>query len=147
MIRLLSAGIQCNEPGKNPKALWITSAAQYAILQDRLSAHRLRPARPLAQVDFGRSAVLAVFMGQQATAGYGLTLASPHAEIEKGSLRVRLGWREPGKGRASAQVMTSPCVLLEVPRGNFARIQIMDQARQIRIELELAPAGAADPPP
>ena len=139
-IRVISAAIQCNEPGKNAKALWITGEEAYGKIHRRLSAHRPGKAPRFQPLDFHRFGVLAVFMGFRPTAGYGLTLAAAKPEMRDGALEVRLEWREPAPGRLQAQMTTSPCILLEVPRGEFARIRIVDQAGELRIALKTGPA-------
>jgi PrcB C-terminal len=65
-------------------------------------------------VDFSRSIVVGVFLGTRPTAGYGVTIASIGAK--PGGAIVEYLERRPTPGRMTAQVITSPFILVTVPR-------------------------------
>jgi protease stability complex PrcB-like protein len=70
--------------------------------------------KPAPEVDFSRSAVVGVFLGTRPTAGYGVTITSIGAKA--GVATVEYLERRPTPGRMTAQVITSPFILVTVPR-------------------------------
>lgn len=78
---------------------------------------------PLPQppsIDFGASMVVAVFLGQRPSAGYGVEISQvdhvPGAGDEPASLMVRAVETGPAPGAAVAQVVTSPFHVVQVER-------------------------------
>ena len=70
--------------------------------------------KPAPAVDFSRSIVVGVFLGTRPTAGYGVTITSVAAK--SGVATVEYLERRPTPGRMTAQVITSPFILVTVPR-------------------------------
>jgi PrcB C-terminal len=70
------------------------------------------PAPSAPFVDFTRSKVVTVFMGQKPTGGYGLKLLS--SNLENGTLRLQLETSEPAPGVFTTQAITSPYLMFEV---------------------------------
>jgi VWFA-related protein len=64
------------------------------------------PTRPLPAVDFTRDAVVAIFLGSRATAGYDVAITGVEPEGE--GVRIRYRETRPGAGAMTAQVITSP---------------------------------------
>jgi len=72
--------------------------------------------------------LLVVNMGQQSSGGYGLSLLKEQAEITGRHLLISVRWQTPKPGMMQAQVITSPCLLVSVPRqDNYNAIVIFDQ--------------------
>lgn len=142
----LAADVQCGREEARPAAWWLTDEDGYRTLAQRLRKSSLPP------VDFRSHGVLLVEMGRQNTGGYGLRLARP--EIEEGgdgAIRVHLDWRTPGPGMMTTQVITSPCLLLKLPRGDYRQIAVIDQHGQTRVSADLQgelpkPPGGSKPP-
>ena len=78
--------------------------------------------------DFEGGAVLLVAAGQRPTAGFELTLASPRAPVKDGVALVRVAVREPPPGAVVAQVVTSPCLVVALPRAGLAEVKVADGA-------------------
>jgi hypothetical protein len=72
------------------------------------------PAPSAPFVDFARSKVVTVFLGQKATGGYGMRLLT--SNLENGTLRLLIETSEPGAGVITTQALTSPYLMLEVGR-------------------------------
>lgn len=86
-------------------------------------------------VEFKHESVLLLAMGQRPTAGYQLALAQPSLRIDDGVAVVRVLWMEPAPSSAQAQVLTSPCAMLKLPRKGYERVRVVDQNGQARLEI------------
>lgn len=131
-VETLYASGQCGGLDSSAVA-WIADTATWRQRYAEVNSLRMEPPPPPA-VDFSRDGVLLIDMGQQASAGYGLTLAGEAATVQGGVLTVPVDWREPRSGYAQAQVMSHPCVLVKAPAGAFNRIRVVDQAGRVRLE-------------
>lgn len=72
---------------------------------------------PVPGVNFRRETILAVFLGQQPTGGYGIEVAD--ATLEGQELFVDMRFREPDPGAITTQALTSPWVMIRVLRGGI----------------------------
>ena len=71
-------------------------------------------AKPLPKVDFTKRTVIAVFLGSRPSAGFSAEVAATRQE---GNTLI-VEWREvrPGGDSMVAQVITSPALLVSIPR-------------------------------
>jgi hypothetical protein len=140
---------QCGATTPSPKAIWIDSlqtlegktsgfisaetvTSQESPVQLEFGTNSaLRAA--LNQVDFTQYGVLLISMGRQPTAGYGLGYEGGSAQLHDDILEVRVSWQEPEPGYLTAQVLTSPCLLLKLPAVTFQKIRVLDQKGQVRV--------------
>lgn len=83
--------------------------------------------------------LLLINMGQRATGGYGLALASSHAPVIDGALTVAVKWQEPQAGTMQTQALTHPCLIVALPKGNYTRIRIVDESDSERFSMTLRP--------
>jgi RNA polymerase sigma factor (sigma-70 family) len=78
-------------------------------------AHATVSPRPkLPEVDFGRHMVLAVFMGEQPSGGYAVTITE--ATVAKEAVMVRVRERAPSPNTITPPVITSPWHFAVMPR-------------------------------
>jgi len=132
-IVTLAAGTQCGRRETTPAASWLDNPgalqdAYQRMMRQSVAAHTA-PARP---PDFERYGVLQVFMGQQTTGGYQLRLLRPRIEYLASGATVRVEWRSPPPDARTIQVITSPCLLLAVPRGAYRSLTVTDQTGRRR---------------
>jgi hypothetical protein len=112
---------------------WIADGEAYVFAYKRTKQHIVGDASKPPLVDFTRQRVIAVYMGKRPTAGYGLGLASRNAEVgERGVLTLVVSWIEPLADAVLAQVITSPCLLVSVPKGDHVTIQVVDGGGTVR---------------
>ena len=78
--------------------------------------------RAAEAVDQGHP-VLTVFLGQRPTPGYGASLES--VTLDGRILQVSLEKREPDPERMMAQVITTPCLLLELPVRGWQEVEVI----------------------
>jgi hypothetical protein len=76
--------------------------------------------------DFERDAVLLVSMGQQRSAGYAVELARPVALVKDEVAGLQVNLRRPAPGAMTAQVLTSPCLVVKLPREGLAEVRVAD---------------------
>lgn len=67
-----------------------------------------------ADLDFTQHSILIISAGQKSSAGYGLELT--HWLLEQDHWRVTRIARQPPEGIMQAQVITSPCLLVKIPK-------------------------------
>lgn len=128
-IIVLHNGLMCGADLTSPDAVWINNATQLSQRYANMAAVAEPPV-----VDFEQYGVLLVTMGQQPTSGYRLNfLPSAHRVILSGrTLQINLAWEQPPPDSIQAQVLTQPCLLLQVPRRSFTRVEILDQQGTVR---------------
>ena len=78
-------------------------------------------------IDFGRSTVIVISMGQKPTPGYAVDVVADSAVLQGGSLTISSVWRQPAEGAILAQVLTSPCVAIMVSTSRYDTVKINDQ--------------------
>jgi len=118
-IEALHAGIQCGNNETGASARWIEDATQLESLYQPLN---LAP----AEIDFAQSVVVLVEMGERPTLGYRLGVAEAEAQMVEGHLEVVLEWREPPSDMMVGQMVTSPCLLLKLERGQYREVWFKD---------------------
>lgn len=124
-VRSLGAGAQCG--GEGPQVRRVASAAELA----RILSPGLGPARPAPAVDWTREAVLLVGMGQRPTAGHGVELAAAAGQVKEGVAAVRVAFRSPAADAMTAQVITSPCLVVALPREGLRGVAVLEGERLV----------------
>lgn len=131
-VEPLYRSAHCGAPDTEPMATFLTDsesfARAYATIQ-RLAVNG--GAKPPA-VDFTRNAALLVSMGTMPTSGYSVSLADKPARITGDALEITLNWQSPPRGAVVAQMLTSPCLVLRIPREGYREIRVLDHAGAIR---------------
>jgi hypothetical protein len=133
----LRGGAQCGGAAAEPSARWLASEAelrQALAAEGPLGAQVALP----AGVDFARDGVVLVAMGRRATAGYGVGLESEQVQVKGGVATLVVRFDEPPPGAIMAQVITSPCLLVALPREGLREVRVVDAAGAVRA---VAPVG------
>ena len=103
----------------------ITNQDQLIGAWSQMHATQLQqPALP--QVDFQRETLVAIFLGQRNSGGYGVTVR--RVAVEGNDLYLDTEFREPAAGAITTQALTSPWTLVRVLRGGFEVAWIRDVA-------------------
>jgi hypothetical protein len=77
-------------------------------------------------VDFSENQLVLVAWGSKPNPGYKIELTSPQAVRDGKVLRLPVAFQEPDLGAFYPQVMTSPCIVLSVPVGDYEAIAAGD---------------------
>ncbi|MBX3706045.1 MAG: protease complex subunit PrcB family protein [Pseudomonadales bacterium] len=81
---------------------------------------------PTAPAAAANTLLVALSRGPQPTPGFGFTLRGVTA---RGTVAlIETTWRTPPPDAILAQVMTHPCLVVGLPRGNLRRIEAFDQS-------------------
>jgi hypothetical protein len=137
-IGIIYRNHQCNL--MQAQARWVEEQPAYdALFKDLLKSYiRSQTEKPPA-VDFTQYGVLLVAMGQKNTGGYAVDLASGDAKVGNGVLQVSVHWQEPRRGMMVTQALTSPCLLLKIPKAQFQIIEVNDQSGAVRLSGTINP--------
>ena len=92
-----------------------------------LRGSRLLGAEAAPKVVGASPPMIAVSTGERPSAGYALALDGP-ATLEQGVLLVRVAETTPGPDSMQAQVITHPCLVLELPETPWTVVRVLDAA-------------------
>jgi hypothetical protein len=137
-VKAIYSDAICSLGSAGPEAVWLETNQALEAQWKRLHSHRLGgsiPPAPLLEMDaFG---FLLIRMGQKPTGGYGLELAQTEARVGADIATVHVKWIRPSARAMVAQVITSPCLLLQIKRGAYQTIKIVDQSGRQRASIAL----------
>ncbi|PCH60809.1 MAG: hypothetical protein COC05_03140 [Gammaproteobacteria bacterium] len=94
----------------------------------------------LPQVDWSNKIVLLLAMGQKPSAGYAVSLAKSKSLVNNNVLSIEVNWQQPAADSFQAQVITSPCLLLAVPRHGYRSISVVDHSESLIQRWTVLPA-------
>jgi len=139
-VEALEAGRsqQCHTAGPEPQvALFAGLAALNAWQQERgvdFAAGRALPDAPYAVIE----------MGAKPTGGYGIAVS--RGGVLRGDLVIlQANFIGPPEGAATAQMLTSPCVLVRLPPGRYALAEVQDPDGTARARGGAPQPGAQGP--
>lgn len=128
-IEVLYASQQCGYNQTVPRATWIDDARQLdagirKIQRDKPGGRAIN----FPELDFKHEIVILVEMGQQPTLGYRIELSEAGSlNVKQGLSQLTLDWVRPPAGSIVAQMVSSPCLLLKLNRGNYVSVQILNR--------------------
>lgn len=132
LVHAIYADTHCDTQESDLAVRWVDDPSTLRQVLAPGQRHVLGAGKPaLPEVDFQRNMVLLVSMGQQPSAGYGFDVSRLSATVENHTAVVRLTPVAPPPGALTAQVMTHPCILIRVPRGDYSRIRVVDPNGEI----------------
>jgi hypothetical protein len=135
-LRVLYRNTHCGAPCDQPTGAWIAGPRAYQRLYRGLRQPHVGGAeRHPPPVNFSREAVLWICMGRKPTGGYGLAPAENELTVSAGTATLRLDWSTPAPGAVLAQVVTRPCLVLAVPKGEYSRVRVLDRTGRLRLEI------------
>ena len=124
-------GRHCGRSAATSQITWIQDRAQLDDVFQRMRRTTIG-AKPAPQVDFERNGLVLIELGQRPTAGYQMRLASQRMVMDRGDGLITFSVDTPG-GYA-AQVMTSPCLLVAVPRGDYKGVRALSTDNAISVQ-------------
>ncbi|WP_018460632.1 protease complex subunit PrcB family protein [Thermus oshimai] len=111
--RLLDRGTNAAYMEEEPRAFLAKDPTRFAEVWNLVVGNRI-PRPPAPSVDFRTRTVAAFFWGLKPTGGYGLEVVG--VTFSGTTARVVLELKSPPRGAIVTQALTSPYVLLELPR-------------------------------
>lgn len=125
-VEIIQSSLQCKAPQKNPWGKWLHSTEQLIEAENNANYSRFNY-QPNLQVDFSQFEVVVAGMGIKPTLGYSMQLIEPVKWINKERLQLTLQLNNPSADRMQGQAVTSPCVLIKLPKTDAKEIEVVDQ--------------------
>lgn len=134
-VEVLYSGSHCGGDGSEPQLRRITDEEQFRAARDAMFRHVLGNdhAERLPAPDFHESIAVLATMGQRSTGGYGLELRDDRATLDNDALALSVTWTEPAEDAMVTQAITSPCLMLTLPRRDYDTIRAVDQDGKTRL--------------
>lgn len=128
-VRVLTSNLQC-EKARGLSLVEINSSAELSARLPNFTA---------ADIDamLKNERVLMISMGTRPTAGYLLSLTPARARLDRKILSISIIWREPAPDSIVAQVITQPCLIVAVEKGDYNEVRAVDQNGVERARLAL----------
>lgn len=138
-VREVSRSLYCNTPGAEP-AVQLLADAQAVLDWQAARGVSLAGAESIAQATYAL-----VEMGSRPTGGFGLAVARS-AVLRGERLVLQATFVSPASGSLRTQAISSPCVLVQLPRGRYRDVEVQDQTGAVRARGgTLAPVPAPEP--
>lgn len=129
----LYSSARCDSSVKGPAITWVTDDDAYRLLYRRLQGSLLG-GPPAPEVDFKRETVILVEMGFRPSGGYEI-IVNPGSVVKRDAeLEVNADFKSPPPDMLTAQVITSPCVILRLKRVSFKKIRLLDASGSVVAE-------------
>lgn len=137
-VEVVYAHIRCLD-AESPTVRRIdTEQALYALTRPRTPLEPAGSAAERVSLPTPATAwLLRVGMGQRPTAGYSIEVV--RAELAGDVLTLHVDWQEPAPGMLSAQVITHPCVVLQLAPLNVTRVRVVDQGGRVKADAPIGP--------
>ena len=137
-VTTIFTGNQCKSPYDKLKVMQLTNQEQLDTFI-RQNTHTIRSPlkNNLTSIDFLNDVVVAILMKKKPTAGYGISLEEKSAEIKDHIAIVQVNLKKPDPDTMLAQVMTSPCLLIKLPKGRYDTIKFFSQHSELLAALSI----------
>jgi hypothetical protein len=126
-VRILYQDVICSGNRPTPSVTLVADSDQLKRIFIESKGRMLGQSLPVPAVDFDAEHVVTIQMGQKPSGGYGIELAEPYATLNDGESLIRLRWIEPAPGSIVTQILTSPCLIVSLPKGTYENIVITDE--------------------
>ncbi|MGA9477029.1 MAG: protease complex subunit PrcB family protein [Desulfobacterales bacterium] len=136
-LRILYQDALCDGNRPTPSVTLVADPDQLKQIFIESKGRMLGQSPPTPAVDFDAEHVVDIQMGQKPTGGYGIELAEPNATFSGGEALIRLRWIEPAPGAMVTQILTSPCLIIALPKGAYEKIAITDENGKVRKKVYL----------
>ena len=136
-VRILYQDVLCGGNRPTPSVTLAADSDQLKRILIESKGRMLGQSPPVPTVDFDAEHVVTIQMGQKPTGGYGIELVEPDATLKDGEALIRLRWIEPAPGSIVTQILTSPCLIVSLPKGAYEKIAITDENGNVRETISL----------
>jgi hypothetical protein len=120
-VQVLSSGTQCGDPKPGVR---LFTPAEWALWNARPSGVWQEVPIDVPAVETEEGTIVLVSMGRQPTAGYALGVADFVSDDGAGEITVTLVRSQPAPDAIVAQVLTLPCVAIQVDGEQFAAARL-----------------------
>lgn len=127
-VTVLYSNSQCGASRQSFQAVWIDRPEGLQQIPGRVAS---RESLDRLRWNPDTEGALWLSMGRRPTGGYHLESAAPAARVQNGVATVRIRLQKPAADRFVTQVITSPCLLLKLPKPGINAVRIQDQNGRI----------------
>jgi len=131
-VRLLMSSSHCGVMDKEAGLSIISSGNEMEKATSRIARDALGDS---FNTVFDRELVIQINMGLKPTGGYSLALTEDVYISKDNWVVIGLRWNIPPKGAMLTQALTSPCLLVAIPKRKYEGISVIDQTGEIRLQM------------
>ena len=128
---VVDRGVYCGTTSQHSAVHYFANEAEFASWIDYRG---IREFKPKTARDDG---VIVVEMGQRMTGGYEINLLPDQTHVEDDILYLGVSWTAPPHYAAISQAMTSPCLVIKPPQGQYSQVVVVDQLDNIRAKADV----------
>lgn len=121
---LIFQSIECRRSEPEPAFGVVKDKQQLDLLLQEFNRQILGKEPKPYLVDFKSMNVLVLEMGYRPTAGYSLSINKEKIRVENQEAIVTVQWDEPPEDSMQAQVITSPCAIFTLPKGDYSKVTV-----------------------
>lgn len=125
-VKIVGESDYCGTSSQDSNALYFADADAFG---DWIAYRSITEFKPSMARDNG---VLVVEMGQRPTGGYNIKVDRGKTHIDNGTLTLGMEWNAPRLDAAVSQALIASCVAIEPPKGEYQRVQVVDQLGNVR---------------
>lgn len=131
-VKVLSSSLHCRPASGSWTVTLVDSPAMLELMASKIDAHLIgTSSKKLPPVNLEDGYVIAVEMGRQPTAGFGIDPKKVSATVTDRTVILRISWHGPAVDVLVPQVVTSPCLFVFLARGSYDQILVKDQKDMI----------------
>lgn len=120
----------CGSEGTNPSITEISNYNQLAEIEKRIHRHLLNyQLQWQNQIEFDTHKLFLLEMGRKPTGGFALTLSDNIITYQDNIIKINVNWRSPNSSAIVAQSITSPCLLVLIPKGSYRKLSVINQSQ------------------
>lgn len=137
-VREVGRSLYCNGASEAPGVVLLADP------QEVLDWQAARNITLAGSESLAHTAYAVVEMGTRPTGGYGIAVARS-AELRDDRVVLSATFVSPPPGSIRTQALSSPCVLVQLPRGRYATVEVRDQTGAVRASSGNTPPAEALP--
>jgi PrcB C-terminal len=136
-VELLHSGVHGNRTPEEPSATWITNLADFEHINAALNKHKMEGGSTLPNVDLQTHGLLLLEMGQKPTGGYAIHFDPQRSRVIENKVVIHVDWNSPAEDMVVTQALTSPFVIIKIPKADIDSIHVFDQDNHRLFELSV----------
>lgn len=123
---IVQQSLQCKSPQQGPWGKWIHTPEQ--LLEAEKNANYTQfNYQPNLSVDFSQFEIVVAGMGVKPSLGFSMQLLEPVKRLSTDTLQLTIHFDSPGQDRMVGQAVSSPCILIKLPKTDAKEIEVVDQ--------------------
>lgn len=130
-VEVIYASPKCGVGTEKVRLTSLTSMDEVSVFWLRANSAPMKPPLP-KNIDIPEKYLVLVELGRQNTGGHELVVTGTMGQLTAGMLSLPLVESHPSDGALTTQVVTSPCVLFQIPRKHVRSVSALGRSVDIR---------------